>query len=156
MRDCALAWQAEQLKKAGAEWSNESELVRSKEDALFPRPKGKSVRESDAVLNLGKPVVDALFVAPASRKAEQWDLLIKEFSEKQGEYGQLMKAALSAKQSLDGVRNAIPRVMVMKDETKPRQTFLLNRGLYNQPGPEVPAAVPPVLPARGRWEAPGL
>jgi hypothetical protein len=35
----------------------------------------------------------------------------------------------------------------MKDEDKPRQTFLLNRGLYNQPGPEVQAAVPGVLPA---------
>jgi hypothetical protein len=150
--DCPLPGQAEQLKKAEADWSKATDLVRGKEDEIFPRLKGKSARESNAVVDLSKPVSDALSVAPASRKPEQWELLIKEFAEKQGEYGQLMKAAMNAKQSLDGVRNAIPRVMVMKDEPKPRQTFLLNRGLYNQPGPEVQSAVPAVLPALERGE----
>ena len=151
--DCPSPDQAEQLKKAEADWSKATDLVRGKEDEIFPRLKGKSARESAAVVDLGKPVLDALSVASSSRKPEQWELLIKEFAEKQLEYGQLMKVALKAKQALDGVRNAIPRVMVMKDEIKPRQTFLLNRGLYNQPGPEVQAAVPAVLPALERGEA---
>jgi hypothetical protein len=150
--ECPLPGQAEVLKKAEADWSKAIGLVGGKENDLFPRPKGKSLRESAAAVDLSKPVSDALSVAPASRKPEQWELLIKEFAEKQGEYAQLMKAALNAKQSLDGVRNAIPRVMVMRDEPKPRQTFLLNRGLYNQPGPEVQSAVPAVLPALERGE----
>ncbi len=150
--DCPFPGQAEQLKKAEVDWSKAIELVRNKENDVFSRPKGKSVRESIAGMDLDKSVLDALSVAPASRKPEQWELLIKEFAQKRGEYGQLMQVALAAKHALDGVRNAIPRVMVMKDEAKQRQTFLLNRGLYNQPGPEVQAAVPAVLPALERGE----
>lgn len=144
--DCPLPGQSENLKKAEVDWKNALELLSRKEGELFPRAAAKPLLESTAAEALSKPVRDALSLAPASRKAEQWGLLIKEFTANQSEYGNLLKAAFDAKQALDGVRNAIPRVMVMKDEGKPRQTFLLNRGLYNQPGPEVQAAVPGVLP----------
>ena len=38
--------------------------------------------------------------------------------------------------------------MVMQDQPQPRKTFLLERGLYNQPGDEVTTEVPAVLPRR--------
>jgi hypothetical protein len=44
------------------------------------------------------------------------------------------------------IQSAIAKVMVMRDMEKPRQTFMLERGLYNQPGEVVPAGVPASLP----------
>ncbi len=38
-----------------------------------------------------------------------------------------------------------PKVMIMEDRDKPRQTFVLDHGLYNRPGDEVPAALPAFL-----------
>ena len=145
--DCPLPGQSEKLQKAEADWKKALDWLNTKEGDLFPRVAKKQLVESTATAELSKPVRDALSLLPASRKSEQWELLIKEFGGEQSEYGNLLKAAFDAKQALDGVRNAIPRVMVMKDDDKPRQTFLLNRGLYNQPGFEVQAAVPGVLPA---------
>ncbi len=145
--DCPLPGQSDKIEKAEADWKRTLDLLRTKEGELFPRAANKQLVESTATADLSKPVRDVLSLVPASRKSEQWELLIKEFGGKQDEYGTLLKAASNAKKALDEIRNAVPRVMVMKDEDKPRQTFLLNRGLYNQPGPEVQAAVPGVLPA---------
>ena len=145
--DCPLPGQSDKIEKAEADWKRTLDLLRTKEGELFPRAANKQLVESTATADLSKPVRDALSLLPASRKSEQWELLIKEFGGKQDEYGTRLKAASNAKKALDEIRNAVPRVMVMKDEDKPRQTFLLNRGLYNQPGPEVQAAVPGVLPA---------
>ena len=145
--DCPLPGQSDKIEKAEADWKRTLDLLRTKEGELFPRAANKQLVESTATADLSKPVRDALSLLPASRKSEQWELLIKEFGGKQDEYGTLLKAASNAKKALDEIRNAVPRVMVMKDEDKPRQTFLLNRGLYNQPGPEVQAAVPGGLPA---------
>ena len=145
--DCPLPGQSDKIEKAEADWKRTFDLLRTKEGELFPRAANKQLVESAATADLSKPVREALSLVPASRKSEQWELLIKEFGGKQDEYGTLLKAASNAKKALDEIRNAVPRVMVMKDEDKPRQTFLLNRGLYNQPGPEVQAAVPGVLPA---------
>jgi hypothetical protein len=50
------------------------------------------------------------------------------------------RSALTKKMSLT-------TVMVMREMAKPRKTFLLNRGQYDQPGEEVSAAVPARLPA---------
>ena len=145
--DCPLPGQSDKIEKAEADWKRTLDLLRTKEGELFPRAANKQLVESTATADLSKPVREALSLVPASRKSEQWELLIKEFGGKQDEYGTRLKAASNAKKALDEIRNAVPRVMVMKDEDKPRQTFLLNRGLYNQPGPEVQAAVPGVLPA---------
>ena len=145
--DCPLPGQSGKIEKAEADWKRTLDLLRTKEGELFPHAANKQLVESTATADLSKPVRDALSLLPASRKSEQWELLIKEFGGKQDEYGTRLKAASNAKKALDEIRNAVPRVMVMKDEDKPRQTFLLNRGLYNQPGPEVQAAVPGVLPA---------
>lgn len=60
------------------------------------------------------------------------------------------KAALTApfndaEAKLKSLDSAIPKVMVMADQREPRKTFLLDRGLYNEPGREVIAGVPAVL-----------
>ena len=54
---------------------------------------------------------------------------------------------------LETLRKAFPKVMVMRDQESSRPTFMLDRGLYNQPTIEVSAAVPapcPLCPAARR------
>lgn len=40
----------------------------------------------------------------------------------------------------------VPEVMIMGDRKDPRETFILNRGLYNSPGKQVMAGVPESMP----------
>jgi len=54
------------------------------------------------------------------------------------------RAALSKR--LDEARKAVPTAMVMRDLEKPRETFFLHRGAYDQRGDVVSAAVPRVFP----------
>jgi hypothetical protein len=53
-----------------------------------------------------------------------------------------LAAAKSARDKLD---NSLPSVMVMKEDTKPRQAFVLMRGEYDKPKDEVFAALPAAL-----------
>ncbi|MGB0599382.1 MAG: PSD1 and planctomycete cytochrome C domain-containing protein [Rubripirellula sp.] len=46
----------------------------------------------------------------------------------------------------DDLRNSLPKVMVMEDMPNPRETFVLNRGLYNKPSDKVQAKLPEFLP----------
>jgi hypothetical protein len=52
------------------------------------------------------------------------------------------------RQALEDFEHAIPTVMVMEEMPKPRETFLLQRGVYDRPGERVergtPAALPPL------------
>ncbi len=55
---------------------------------------------------------------------------------------QATAALLQAEEALQGLRNSIPKIMVMEDLPTPRQTFVLTRGLYTDPGEEVGPDVP--------------
>ncbi|MBN71998.1 MAG: hypothetical protein CME32_22295 [Gimesia sp.] len=55
--------------------------------------------------------------------------------------------ALEKKRSqLARLRKQIPSTMVMQENKEPRETFILERGVYNHPGEKVSARVPTVLP----------
>lgn len=59
-----------------------------------------------------------------------------------------LKAELQSNEDqLNRLRGSFPKVMVMADRTERRPTYILDRGLYNEPGDEVTAAVPSFLPA---------
>ncbi len=84
----------------------------------------------------------AVKIDPDKRTKEQVDLVIKAHRESDPEFRDLAAKTDRARKALDSHRKAIPKVMVMADMPEPRQTFMLTRGLYNQPGEEVSAAVP--------------
>jgi hypothetical protein len=44
------------------------------------------------------------------------------------------------------IEKSVPAIMVMQELPKPRETFVLKRGQYDQPGEKVPPGVPAVLP----------
>ncbi|MDG2384712.1 MAG: PSD1 and planctomycete cytochrome C domain-containing protein [Pirellulaceae bacterium] len=47
------------------------------------------------------------------------------------------------------VQNSLPKVMIMKERSDRRPTFMLDKGLYNQPGESVEAAFPVSLQTSG-------
>jgi hypothetical protein len=83
--------------------------------------------------------------APEKRDAKALDKLIGHFKD-QADYADLVKKLKRAMDERTAHDRAIPRVMVMDELPKRRETFILTRGLYNQPGEKVEAALPAALP----------
>ena len=71
------------------------------------------------------------------------------------------EAAINEQNQVRGERdnffNAIPSTFIYKDATQPRESFVMIRGQYNQPGdkvlPDVPAILPPMKLAEGQAQA---
>ncbi|MCH7226529.1 DUF1553 domain-containing protein [Haloferula sp. A504] len=64
----------------------------------------------------------------------------------QPEARELKDKVLALRQKRAGLERRIQSVMVMAEMEKPRRTFVLNRGEYDQPGEEVQAGLPAFLP----------
>jgi hypothetical protein len=54
-------------------------------------------------------------------------------------------ALASAKKAMDDLERSIPSVMIMKENTQPREAFVLSRGEYDKPTEKVSMATPTVL-----------
>ncbi|XZE52010.1 PSD1 and planctomycete cytochrome C domain-containing protein [Planctomycetaceae bacterium SH139] len=91
-------------------------------------------------------LTDILRIAAEQRTAEQQSIVTAAFTGSDAELGELSKQQADIEQTLANVRRQIPRVMVMADQAETRPTYVLQRGLYNQPGEEVTAGVPANLP----------
>lgn len=95
----------------------------------------------------------ALRTDPDKRTKEQAALVGKTYRNSIPDYLAQKEVSDAAKKRLDAHLATVPKVMVMADMEKPRETFILDRGLYNQPGETVPAAVPAIfdpLPEGGK------
>jgi mono/diheme cytochrome c family protein len=104
---------------------------------------------------LPENIMAILAIAPEMREAKQRDELRKHYREKvSGQWGSLNTNAAQAKKAVEDFQKTIPTVMVMAQAEKPRESFLLNRGQYDQPGekvePGVPASLPPLPPGAPR------
>ena len=91
-------------------------------------------------------LLSALRATPKERGKTQRAVVDKAFKLSDTTHSRLQKESDRHKKQLDNLKRAIPKVMVMADMEKPRKSFMLTRGLYNQPGAEVTAAVPAALP----------
>ncbi len=138
-----LAELNEHLRRAAAE-------VEEQERKLFPRPEGKTAADSAKAVGLEKEVLAALRVAPEKRNRGQLERLEKQGEAREPAYGTALKKQRSELEARDGLSRSIPRVMVMEDLAKPRDTFMLTRGGYDKPGekvgPATPAFLPPMAP----------
>lgn len=88
----------------------------------------------------------ALSRAAGERTKEQSQLVRRSQQQQDAEHQRLTAARDQLQTRREAINDAAPQVMVMQDQPEPRKTFRLNRGLYNQPGEEVTAAVPVSLP----------
>lgn len=88
----------------------------------------------------------ALLTPKEQRSDEQLKLIRDTFLAEDEQYQKLLKQQQGDEDRLNSARGNVAKVMVMQDQEQPRETFLLNRGLYNNPGDPVSAAVPASLP----------
>ena len=90
----------------------------------------------------------ALLAEPAKRTPKQSRDLAKFYRENSDNPAKRADTALAtAKKAATELSAGIANVMVMRERPEPREAFLLQRGQYDQPGVEVPRAVPAFLPA---------
>ncbi len=84
--------------------------------------------------------------ATNERDADGIDLLLKHFTaERNPSYAVKLTAFQEALRRRDALKESLPKVMVMDERETPRETFVLDRGVYNQRGERVRADVPPGL-----------
>jgi len=104
---------------------------------------------SEAEPNLSDPrqaLMAAIGVAAGARSKQQAELVATAHHRADDTYQQLDRQRIENEEKLKNAHNAAAKVMVMEDLAKPRKTFVLDRGLYNQPGAEMSAGVPASLP----------
>jgi hypothetical protein len=88
----------------------------------------------------------ALEIPKAKRDKANANLVTIAHRAEDSAYGKIKNQLEAKRNRLSAVDKKAPRVMVMEDMPKPRETFMLDRGLYNKPGAKVTAAVPAFLP----------
>jgi hypothetical protein len=92
--------------------------------------------------------LDTIFALPAVVQTASQNAKLKHYFLQEGGPTQLRQAYAgwkTARQKLTEFEEAIPTVMVMRDEM-PRQTHILMRGVYDKPGDPVEPGVPTSLP----------
>jgi hypothetical protein len=126
------------LAEMGAAISRIGKEVDELELTLFPRPKGKPAVASEKAAKLAGSVKGELKKTAARRNRRRFGDFKTAFKKSAPDYVKLLgklEKAMIARESFSG---SLPRVMVMQD-TKPRDTFVLERGTYNKPGRKVKA-----------------
>ncbi len=96
---------------------------------------------------VNKPDIATILQENLEKRSDaQIDTLVKSLPHSLEAYSSKLKQLKSLRQHLAAIKKRIPKVMVMADRAEPRESFLLNRGLYNNPGEAVSAATPGALP----------
>jgi len=96
----------------------------------------------------------ALKTPPDKHSLSDKKTILEAFSAQDDSLSGLRKRQRELEAKVKKVQGNLPKVMVMADMSKPRQTFILERGLYNQRGKPVTAAVPSWLPPLSKTENP--
>jgi hypothetical protein len=107
------------------------------------------LREAGMIMRDGKydttlPVVieSALRKGFGGRVDPNNDELIKHYAKTEPEYVKKLGEVRKLKSALDAANKVIPRVMVMADMAKPRDTFILTRGAYDKTEGKVQPGIP--------------
>jgi hypothetical protein len=99
-------------------------------------------------------LLDGLQTDPGNRSHEQNERLRTAFLMTDSAYSLLIERHHQLTEERKGIRKRTPQVMVMEDRSETRTTFVLTRGLYNDPTDrQAVAATPTSLPA-GRTNGP--
>ena len=96
----------------------------------------------------------ALKTPSDKRSSSDKKTILEAFSAQDDGLSAMRKKLSELEAKVKKIQTSFPKVMVMADMPKPRQTFILDRGLYNQRGKPVTAAVPSWLPPLPKTESP--
>ncbi|MFO0797426.1 MAG: PSD1 and planctomycete cytochrome C domain-containing protein [Gemmataceae bacterium] len=112
-----------------------------RDDAAITTKDGKYESKLPAVIE------SALRKGPNGRADANHDELAKHYEKTEPAYVAQLKEFRKRKGERDAAAGAIPKVMVMGDMPKPRDTFVLTRGTYDKLEDKVQPGVPEALPA---------
>jgi hypothetical protein len=109
---------------------------------------GRTLSAAEAGLVAGSdPIQTILQIAAADRTAAQAAAVRQYFWENIDRPSQQLYSALQQCERRQAeIERQAPSVMVMQELPTPRDTFVLERGMYDQPGEKVTAGVPAFLP----------
>jgi hypothetical protein len=139
--------QKEELAKLSTAARIEAAEVDRFETTFFPRAKGQHPDKSDKAAKLPDGIKSVLSLPPAQRSPGQLTQLEKHWEKEAAAYVKQLRKLRKAVETREGFSRSMPRVMVMEDIAKPRETYMLDKGLYDKRGEVVSAAVPARLPA---------
>ena len=128
-----------------------TELARIEKE-LFTAEEGQPLSKSPVAAGFSDELKAILDQPPADRDSAKLKKLIDGITElKNDAYHQQLEALKKAVDRRNAVNNRIARVMIMADQAERRETFVLDKGLYNKPteskvSANTPASLPP-LPA---------
>lgn len=115
------------------------------ETNFFPRAEDKVASESEAAAKASDEIKGILKTAAARRNKDQLSKLETEWEKSTPDYAKKLKPLREAMESRDKLNNSIVRVMIMEDMEKPRETHILDKGIYDKRGEAVTAALPSKL-----------
>ena len=125
------------------------EQVEAYEVIKFPRPIGLPASESSVAKEL-KGLDPRILLKPArGRGTGEFRILAAYFGERDNTYAKLLSEVFKTKRSYDQMAETATMVMVMDQIQEPRPTYILDRGVYNNPILDeiITMDVPKVLPA---------
>ena len=140
---------ADQLRRAELRQRFDSEVAKLTELEMkrFPREEKQTAADSTAAKELPEAIRKTLARAAAQRDAKSLDELVTQFEKPAPEYGVALKSLKAAIEARNGFEKSIPKVMVMAEMGKPRETRIFERGVYTKPTELVNSATPASLPA---------
>jgi len=147
--DLSTDAEQEAVTLAGKKIDEVAALVNAYEVIKFPRPEGRPLSESPDALKLpgNLPAVLAK-VAPERRGIDTLLEAVPYFRDTapDPEYARLLQSLMDAVRQRDAARNLITKVMIMDQLEAPRDTFVLNKGSYeNISTTRVVGAVPEIF-----------
>ena len=99
----------------------------------------------DGKSSLPQNLVDALRIEPGKRNDVQKKLVVDAFRKTSPEASAVQKRVDAARKQLSNLEKQYVRTMIMKDRAQPRETFVLKRGVWDDPDREQP--IKPGTPA---------
>ncbi|MFO0927485.1 MAG: PSD1 and planctomycete cytochrome C domain-containing protein [Gemmataceae bacterium] len=118
------------------------------------RTAGMTMKDGKYATTLPQLIESALRKGPNDRADQNIAELTKFYRDREPEYVKQLAELRKLRRARDEAANALPRVMVMQDMPKPRETFILTRGAYDKREgkveADVPAGVVPLPPGAPR------
>lgn len=103
----------------------------------------------DGKAGLADGLVNALRVPPDKRNASQQKVVADEFRKLSKDVSAVQKRIDSTRKQIGDLEKQFVKTMIMRDLAKPRETFVLKRGVWNDPDRDQPIQIgtPAWLPA---------
>lgn len=145
--DLSTSAQHERMATEQAKVGALAAVIDELELTLFPRPEGEPASKSLQALSFDATVLGPLDGSASKRGANSLRNILKVAAAGEPEYVAALEALIEVVAAREAVAAEMIKVMVMEDQPERRDTFVLNRGLYNQPAEVVVAGVPASFPA---------